>query len=453
MSERDELVAALDGCLAALDEGVSLESALARYPALATELRPLLVAARAAGAGADPARVPVGAQVSSRSQFLAHANELSASGRGAALAPVAGRGWWSRLRAWLGARPLAGVSPVARAAVTSLVVLAGLSAGAFGAVAASAESLPGDPLYGVKRTVESTELLLAPDDQARTQLQAEFDRRRVGEVQAVVSQHRQVAVDFTGTLISVEGAQGQHWLVSGVMILVGPQVPVEGDPLPGVQVRVQGIAQTDGSVQAERVTVLPPPTDLPVQAPTSTPAPPATGVEPSDRSTQAPSPTAAIPNSPSDTPTPGHADGTSASQTPESTEGGDHGGGQTETPQSTEGGDQGGSQTHTPEPTEGGDQGGSQTHTPQPTEGGDQGGSQTRTPQPTEGGDHGGSQTLTPRPTEGGDHGGGQTQTPQPTEGGDHSGSHTRTPQPTEGGDHGGGGGSPSPSNTSQPDH
>ena len=111
MAERDELAAALDIALAALQEGASLESALAADPAQAGRLRPLLMAALAAGAGADFSRIPVGAQASSRAQFLAAAAE-----KRPALAPIgpAGRAprngwrtWWGGGSRWLHRRRLA----------------------------------------------------------------------------------------------------------------------------------------------------------------------------------------------------------------------------------------------------------------------------------------------------------------------------------------------------------
>ena len=58
MTERDELRQALDTALAALENGASLENVLAADPARAAELRPLLLAALAAGSGAVLDRNP-----------------------------------------------------------------------------------------------------------------------------------------------------------------------------------------------------------------------------------------------------------------------------------------------------------------------------------------------------------------------------------------------------------
>jgi hypothetical protein len=388
MAERDELLQALDACLASLKNGASLDSALAAYPALAADLRPLLVAARSAGAGRDLARVPAGAQTASRSQFLTRA-----AGRSPALVPAAGRGSWSRsrLRSWLGARSLAGGSLPARAVTVAVVVLAGLGAGGYGAVATSAQSLPGDALYGVKRTVENTELLLAPDEQARSRLQTEFDDRRVREAQAAASQGRKVAVEFTGTLISMEGAQLQHWLVSGILVLVGPQVPVEGEPIVGAQVRIVGLVQTAGQIDAQQVTVLPYHAGAPDATATASGTTPETTATANDApATASPTATVAAPAATPTSPPPtatrtavaaatatddhGGGPGPSPLQTPRATAGGgDHDGNPSETPEATAGGgdhDGGGgpSPSNTPQPTGSGGGGGgpSPSNTPQP---------------------------------------------------------------------------------------
>jgi hypothetical protein len=412
MTERDELLAALDACLASLEEGASLDSVLAGHPALAAELRPLLLAAQSAGAGAELSRVPVGAQAESRSQFLAGAGlRGGAADRRPAIVPAGGQGWWSRLRSPLNSRQWAGSSLLARAVTIILVVAAGLGAGTYGAVAASAQSLPGDALYGVKRAVENTQLMLAPDEQTRAGLQAEFDGRRVREAQAVANQGRQVPVEFTGTLVSMDGAQSQHWIVSGVAVVVGPQVPVDGEPVIGAQVRIQGAVATVGVVQAQRVTVLPHHAGAPDATPTATATAQATAyAAATGTATIEPAQFTATPQATSQTPigatasaAPSNTPQPSATQVASSTD--DHGG---------------------PSPS----------NTPEATEGG--------------GGDNGGENTETPEATQGG--GGAVSETPEPTEnGGDHSGggpSPSNTPKPTDSS-----GGGPSPSNTPKPDN
>jgi hypothetical protein len=67
-----------------------------------------------------------------------------------------------------------------------------LGAGLVGAgvVAASAQSLPGNPLYGVKRGVEGVQLALTLDPAANTRLRLEVATRRLAEAQELGTQGR-----------------------------------------------------------------------------------------------------------------------------------------------------------------------------------------------------------------------------------------------------------------------
>jgi len=224
----DDLIEAFDDCLNALAAGASLDDCLGRYPALRDELRSLLKvagAARAMGA----AIAPQPAEMSSRAKFLAGGAQL----RPASLPRRAG--WW----------------PLPRAAV-ALAVLAFVVAGTGGVVAASAQSLPGDALYGVKRTVEQTQLLFTLDEDSRSQLQGEFDERRVEEVQTVTLQKRTARVEFGGR---VESMEGERWSVARITVRLSPETRVEGTPSLGAFVEVSGTTQPNGTVLAARIAV------------------------------------------------------------------------------------------------------------------------------------------------------------------------------------------------------
>jgi hypothetical protein len=224
----DELIAALDDCLNAMASGVSLEASLSRYPALADELRPLLEAARMAGG--PVAVVPPQAQMASRAQFLARAAQPRP--RPAQL----GSARWG-----------------VRALTTAFVILLGLLVGAYGAVAASADSLPGEALYPIKRTVEQTQLLFASNPEVRAQLEAEFETRRWQEAQAITNQKRQAQVEFQGR---IEGIWDERWSVAGIVVIVTDETRVTGYPAPGQVAQVFGQSQTDGTVLASEITVI-----------------------------------------------------------------------------------------------------------------------------------------------------------------------------------------------------
>lgn len=74
--------------------------------------------------------------------------------------------------------------PNARQARARVAVLAGVAAGAVvlsGISAASENAVPGDPLYGVKRSTERAQLALATSDLSRGQLFLNFARTRLAE--------------------------------------------------------------------------------------------------------------------------------------------------------------------------------------------------------------------------------------------------------------------------------
>jgi hypothetical protein len=73
-----------------------------------------------------------------------------------------------------------------RPALAAAAILVLVSAGA---TSAAASSLPGDPLYGVKRAAEDVRLALTFDDVARTELLSELTDRRLEEL-AEIAKHR-----------------------------------------------------------------------------------------------------------------------------------------------------------------------------------------------------------------------------------------------------------------------
>lgn len=270
----DDLIEAFDDCLNALATGASLDDCLGRYPALRDELRSLLKVAGAAQAMGAAATIPQPAEMSSRAKFLAGGAQLRPAG------PPRRAGWW----------------PLPRAAV-ALAVLAFVVAGTGGVVAASAQSLPGDALYGVKRTVEQTQLLFTLDEDSRSQLQGEFDERRVEEVQTVTMQKRTTRVEFGGR---VESMEGKRWSVAHITVLLSPETRVEGSPSLGAFVEVSGTSQPDGMVLASLIAV----TDEGAPVTPTRPAPKASATARATP-TATPIPTSTPP--PTDTPPPTEA--------------------------------------------------------------------------------------------------------------------------------------------------
>ena len=97
-----------------------------------------------------------------------------------------------------------GFRPAAVVLVAALTLV--LSAGSM--VAASAEALPGDALYGVKRAVERVSLAMHRDPLGRVSLRLQFAETRLAEIEALIAAGRDpsdVLDDLDAELASAEG--------------------------------------------------------------------------------------------------------------------------------------------------------------------------------------------------------------------------------------------------------
>lgn len=242
MVERD-LLNALNDCIDRLNSGATLEACLSVYPQYRAELQNLLLAGQAV-------------------------RELQIDPREVQAAQANGR---ARLRAALEQAPPAprrtlNLLPLLRLAAMLTLVL-GVFLG--GAGLAAETSLPGDPLYGVKRLSEAVRLNLpgAPDD-----LPEYFAQRRRDEIRQLLAINRAESVDFTGTVESIDAAQ---WQVAGLALLVPEGTPGAQGVLTGDVVAVQANTTTAGTLLAAQITRLesdsPRPTPTLTQVPTQEP--------------------------------------------------------------------------------------------------------------------------------------------------------------------------------------
>jgi hypothetical protein len=170
-----------------------------------------------------------------------------------------------------------GFSPVRRGLATSLVTIALLAAvlvgGAWGGLAVSANSLPGDTFYPVKRAGEQLQLWLAFNELTREELQQEFDQRRVEEAKTLIKERRPAAVTFKGEITHISDGV---WVIDGMTVMVSSDVAASGEFADGVRVTVQGYVHKDGSLVAEKVTLDSQQDAKPVETATSTLVPSAT---------------------------------------------------------------------------------------------------------------------------------------------------------------------------------
>lgn len=223
----DRLHEAFEVCRAALATGVTLDSALGLYPELAGELRPALEAWQAMAGLRDESPIPAARVQRSRTRLLARASQL--------------RGRSSR--------PALRLPGLSRMAFAALAVLAAVLLGWGGLATASAQSIPGDPLYRLKRVNEDLQMRLAASGR-RTALKDQFAERRSSELMNLLELGRSAEVEFTGV---VRSRISDGWDVDGVLVIVGPGTEVEGELTPGVTVEVEGATAADGRVLARRI--------------------------------------------------------------------------------------------------------------------------------------------------------------------------------------------------------
>jgi hypothetical protein len=231
-------------CLDALEAGEPIEQILARYPADAAALRPLLETAIALPA-LDMAPAPA-AQAAARRAFLNQA---------AAQRPVPRRSFFGL--------------PLRFGLALATVLLALLLVG--GTTFASTTALPGDPLYGLKRSVEQVEVALAGNSEPALR---RIDQRRRDEVLQLIAAGREEEVRFRGEIEAL-GADGL--IIDGITVTLGPATLIEGEPRVGARAAVAG--QTGGTgVRASELRVDPgtAPLPSPTATPTATTSPSAT---------------------------------------------------------------------------------------------------------------------------------------------------------------------------------
>ncbi len=232
------LEAVLDDCLSQLNRGESLESCLAQHPTHAAWLEPLLRLAVQFQALRQDQRPAPAALRAGKQQLLRQAARL----RNAQPSRTRTRRipWWSNLQLLM-RRSMAAV------AVASLLLVIILGRGA---IAASANSLPGDTLYPVKRISEEVRLLLTFDRQVKIQLLREMDERRLEEVKAIANSQRIIEMSFRGR---VERVDGSHWTISGIPVEISSETVIEGDVTAGTLVRVHVRSLSDGTLLALHV--------------------------------------------------------------------------------------------------------------------------------------------------------------------------------------------------------
>jgi hypothetical protein len=160
---------ALASCLDDIDSGRdTVDGCLARYPALAAELAPALRAAAAVRSLPPVVPTPAFRAVAgARMQKLIQARQAAAAPQSPRPVPATRRPLWQSL-AWRLA-----------AVLVALSLLGG------GVALASSDSLPDQPLYGVKLAAERLQVALAPAAEIRFEILLRQADRRLAEATAM----------------------------------------------------------------------------------------------------------------------------------------------------------------------------------------------------------------------------------------------------------------------------
>ena len=202
------------------------DQVLNEYPEIRDDLQPLLdtaILARRANTG----DVPEDVMNRSRTQALTHAAALRADKD----------------------KPIGAFGRLPRLATALLLVLV-LIMTSSSLIVASAKSLPGDQLYPVKRVVENVRLGITVDISAHQEIEANFQERRLSEVQQLISLQRQEGVSFDA---QVRQKGDSRWLVGDIIVVLTPETTIIGEIFPGMVVEVEGFTQPEGWVVAEEI--------------------------------------------------------------------------------------------------------------------------------------------------------------------------------------------------------
>ncbi len=199
---------------------------MARYPQEAEELRPLLETALLAQKAAQQLQPPAPAQSRSLGRFLSEAQQARQNPRR--------NTWFSAMRLVY--------------SLAILLVVLFIATGS--AVAVSAHTLPGQPLYSVKLATENTRLMLATNPRQRLDLEQSFDQERADEVERLIRLSRSISVNLTGTVSKINA---QEWVVSGIHVLLPANANIAPDIEDGYQVVVSGLILPDGSIRATEI--------------------------------------------------------------------------------------------------------------------------------------------------------------------------------------------------------
>jgi hypothetical protein len=229
----------LEICLQEFESGADLETVLARYPDLASELRPLLNASVVVRTRSELVSAPSPDAVRrGRAKLLQHAAQMRE-------AKVSLR---KRM-----------IPTFQRLAISFTLTALFLTSGT-GLVSASSSALPGENLYPVKRTWEDVRLFFTFNPDRKYLLESEFESERLNEVGELLTEGRDETIQYSGVFMQVKSVM----YVSGVKVLIPANLQVPAD---GAAVTITGRTNAQGYVEIESIELLPDGAVVPVGEP------------------------------------------------------------------------------------------------------------------------------------------------------------------------------------------
>ena len=243
----------LEECRKELSAGKSLKDILADHPAQAQQLEPLLQSILVVSSLPKPV-ISEEKQALGRNQLLSEVenlrkkNHFHKNGTKGKNIRYSGR-WFEKIGNLLVGQENTDMKLIPRLAIYLVITIL---VGGFFTVNASASSLPGDVLYGLKLNWEQAQLVLAFSDETKQELEDEFEDERLSEVESLLSEGREEDVEFSGI---VDEQTETYWIVSGVKVSVGPETEIKDTPMVGDQVKVEAVTQADGSLFALEISL------------------------------------------------------------------------------------------------------------------------------------------------------------------------------------------------------
>ena len=302
----DELTAEMDNRLeqaaALLSAGLPLEEVLANIGSDAEWLRPLLEIATEIKE-LQPVTPMLPPEIRSQ-RFLAYGEKLATASP--PTNPILA-GWQLLRSSLFGGWPQRLVAGLAAAGLV-VILLGGLLN------VAAQNSLPGQPLYPVKRTGETLRLSLTWTPEQRQQLLETFNQRRQLEIEQLLEQNEAALVAFEG---NVETLTATSITIDSFIVRITPDAKISGDLAVKAYVRLEGMTHPTQGLLASAITVIRPapptasppltatamPTSAPASAESTPTATPTTVASPDFTPTLAETPTATPTPLPALTPT------------------------------------------------------------------------------------------------------------------------------------------------------